>query len=102
MSRRGSRFSGSEDESDINLTPMLDVVFIMLIFFIVTATFIKQGQNKSPPLAYWSLSMKTVTFGLTKNVSIRLRYARTLNVCTRKTPKAVWWCKLTKVRSTKN
>ncbi|MCY4046090.1 MAG: biopolymer transporter ExbD [Cellvibrionales bacterium] len=27
---------------DIDLTPMLDVVFIMLIFFIVTATFIKE------------------------------------------------------------
>ena len=33
----------SDDESDLNLTPMLDVVFIMLIFFIVTATFIKQA-----------------------------------------------------------
>ena len=32
-----------DDESDLNLTPMLDVVFIMLIFFIVTATFIKQA-----------------------------------------------------------
>jgi biopolymer transport protein ExbD len=32
-----------DDESDMNLTPMLDVVFIMLIFFIVTATFIKQA-----------------------------------------------------------
>lgn len=39
----GKQRSGSEDESDINLTPMLDVVFIMLIFFIVTATFIKQA-----------------------------------------------------------
>ncbi|MEM9742819.1 MAG: biopolymer transporter ExbD [Pseudomonadota bacterium] len=33
----------NDDEADINLTPMLDVVFIMLIFFIVTATFIKQA-----------------------------------------------------------
>ena len=33
----------ADDESDLNLTPMLDVVFIMLIFFIVTATFIKQA-----------------------------------------------------------
>lgn len=33
----------SDEDSDINLTPMLDVVFIMLIFFIVTATFIKQA-----------------------------------------------------------
>lgn len=29
------------EEQQIDLTPMLDVVFIMLIFFIVTATFIK-------------------------------------------------------------
>ncbi|MDH3549541.1 MAG: biopolymer transporter ExbD [Gammaproteobacteria bacterium] len=32
-----------EEESEINLTPMLDVVFIMLIFFIVTASFIKEA-----------------------------------------------------------
>ena len=38
LRRRGQ----SDDDADINLTPMLDVVFIMLIFFIVTATFIKQ------------------------------------------------------------
>ncbi len=31
-----------EDEGDVNVTPLLDIVFIMLIFFIVTATFIKE------------------------------------------------------------
>jgi biopolymer transport protein ExbD len=36
-------FSGEEEENEINLTPMLDVVFIMLIFFIVTASFIKEA-----------------------------------------------------------
>ena len=40
--KRGS-LSVEEDENEINLTPMLDVVFIMLIFFIVTATFIKEA-----------------------------------------------------------
>jgi biopolymer transport protein ExbD len=29
--------------SEVNLTPMLDVVFIMLIFFIVTASFVKEA-----------------------------------------------------------
>jgi biopolymer transport protein ExbD len=43
MRREANRFSRTDEESDINLTPMLDVVFIMLIFFIVTATFIKQA-----------------------------------------------------------
>ena len=37
-----------EDESTIDITPMLDVVFIMLIFFIVTATFIKESTVASP------------------------------------------------------
>jgi len=42
--RRTDLSMGQEDEGDeINLTPMLDVVFIMLIFFIVTASFIKEA-----------------------------------------------------------
>ena len=42
-----------EEESEINLTPMLDVVFIMLIFFVVTATFIKEFgvPVSSPPVS---------------------------------------------------
>jgi biopolymer transport protein ExbD len=32
-----------DEESSIDITPMLDVVFIMLIFFIVTATFVKES-----------------------------------------------------------
>lgn len=37
-----SRTSAEREESDVNVTPLLDIVFIMLIFFIVTATFIKE------------------------------------------------------------
>jgi biopolymer transport protein ExbD len=32
-----------EQQSEVDLTPMLDVVFIMLIFFVVTAAFIKEA-----------------------------------------------------------
>ena len=32
----------AEEETEINITPMLDIVFIMLIFFIVTTSFIKE------------------------------------------------------------
>lgn len=32
-----------EENEEINMTPMLDVVFIMLIFFIVTAIFVKEA-----------------------------------------------------------
>jgi len=41
MSRR--RRVREDEESEVNLTPMLDVVFIMLIFFIVTASFVKEA-----------------------------------------------------------
>lgn len=41
-----------DDSNEIDLTPMLDVVFIMLIFFIVTASFVKEqgiDPNVPPP-----------------------------------------------------
>ena len=31
-----------EEDTEINITPMLDIVFIMLIFFIVTTSFIRE------------------------------------------------------------
>ncbi len=38
------------EEEEVNLTPMLDVVFIMLIFFIVTASFVKEsGMDVNRP-----------------------------------------------------
>ena len=37
------RFISEEPDDDINMTPMLDIVFIMLIFFIVTASFVKES-----------------------------------------------------------
>lgn len=49
--RRLSRVE-AEEEQEINITPMLDVVFIMLIFFIVTATFVKEtGIDVNKPEA---------------------------------------------------
>ena len=41
--RRNKRGGTEDNPSEIDLTPMLDVVFIMLIFFIVTASFIKEA-----------------------------------------------------------
>ncbi len=42
MRRRSSR-SSIEEQADIDMTPMLDIVFIMLIFFIVTTSFVKES-----------------------------------------------------------
>ena len=41
MARRGLS-SREEEEVELNMTPMLDVVFVLLIFFIVTAVFVKE------------------------------------------------------------
>jgi biopolymer transport protein ExbD len=57
MKTVASSLKKKKDESSIDLTPMLDVVFILLIFFVVTASFVKestlnvQGQdpNNNPP-----------------------------------------------------
>ena len=50
MRKHIASVSNQEDENEINLTPMLDVVFIMLIFFIVTASFIREkGLDATRP-----------------------------------------------------
>ena len=36
------KYKRKKDESEINITPLLDIVFIMLIFFIVTTSFVKE------------------------------------------------------------
>ncbi|MEE4211920.1 MAG: biopolymer transporter ExbD [Parvularcula sp.] len=47
---RGRRRGGQGDAADVNVTPLLDIVFIMLIFFIVTATFVfEDGLNPNLP-----------------------------------------------------
>ena len=52
MSFSCTRKNRRSDEADVDMTPMLDIVFIMLIFFIVTATFLdEQGLDfaQAPP-----------------------------------------------------
>jgi biopolymer transport protein ExbD len=61
MRRNAIRKSADTDGGEIDLTPMLDVVFIMLIFFIVTASFIKEaGIEVNRPEASTASSKKNV------------------------------------------
>ncbi len=54
------RAEAEEEAGAIDLTPMLDVVFIMLIFFIVTASFIKEpGVDINRPDATTASAVKT-------------------------------------------
>ena len=51
-----------EDKEEINMTPMLDIVFIMLIFFIVTATFVKEpGIDVTEPKVERGIEKKLAT-----------------------------------------
>lgn len=43
MARRRHLNLAEDEENEINMTPMLDIVFIMLIFFIVTTSFVKES-----------------------------------------------------------
>ena len=50
------------EEAEINITPMLDIVFIMLIFFIVTASFTREtGVVVDKPLADQAAALRNGT-----------------------------------------
>ncbi len=49
----------TDEDTEINITPMLDIVFIMLIFFIVTTSFIKEtGIDPNRPEAATALAQE--------------------------------------------
>jgi biopolymer transport protein ExbD len=61
------------DEAEINITPMLDIVFIMLIFFIVTTSFTKEtGATIIKPQAEQAIALKsgTILIGIKPNDDI--------------------------------
>ena len=68
--RRNNQAAAAEDEAQIDLTPMLDVVFIMLIFFIVTASFIKEaGVEVNRPEASTSNPVENVNILVAVNAN---------------------------------
>ncbi|GGY42716.1 ExbD/TolR family protein [Parvularcula lutaonensis] len=77
MSRRGLQ-SATEEEEDVNITPLLDIVFIMLIFFIVTSTFIKEpGVEVVRPVAVTQVEQNpAVLIAITENDEIYINKER--------------------------
>ena len=70
-----SQMLSDEEEAKIDLTPMLDVVFIMLIFFIVTATFVKElalDVNKPPDQAITESDSKSITIVIRSNDEVAI------------------------------
>ena len=58
------------EDAEINITPMLDIVFIMLIFFIVTTSFTKEtGATIIKPVAEQSIALQngTILIGIRPN-----------------------------------
>jgi len=69
MARRHAR----TDDAEINITPMLDIVFIMLIFFIVTTSFTKEtGAAIAKPIAEQAAALQngTILIGIRPNDDI--------------------------------
>jgi len=61
------------EEAEINITPMLDIVFIMLIFFIVTTSFSREtGATLIKPLAEQAVLLRngTILIGIRSNDEI--------------------------------
>lgn len=65
----------TQSEVDINLTPMLDVVFILLIFFIVTASFVQEtGMNIALSTAESAVPQQaSIHIGIDSNGDIRIK-----------------------------
>mgnify|MGYP000211073713 CR=1 FL=1 len=67
------RIATHGDEAEINITPMLDIVFIMLIFFIVTTSFTKEtGASIIKPVAEQAVALQngTILIGVRPNDEI--------------------------------
>jgi biopolymer transport protein ExbD len=56
--RRRRSVLGSEESMDINISPLIDMVFILLIFFIVTTVFVEEtGVEVEKPEAASALQL---------------------------------------------
>jgi biopolymer transport protein ExbD len=68
-----ARRHAHREDAEINITPMLDIVFIMLIFFIVTTSFTKEtGAAIIKPVAEQAIALQngTILIGIRPNGEI--------------------------------
>ncbi|MEC8825539.1 MAG: biopolymer transporter ExbD [Verrucomicrobiota bacterium] len=70
MARKFQRFGepASDDTSEINISPLIDVVFILLIFFIVTTVFVEETGveiNKPRAATQQDLEKNSILIGVT-------------------------------------
>jgi biopolymer transport protein ExbD len=68
-----SSLTASEEQTDINISPLIDMVFILLIFFIVTTVFVEEpGVEVSKPRAVSieNLEKNSILIAITSNARI--------------------------------
>ncbi|MCP5207240.1 MAG: biopolymer transporter ExbD [Hahellaceae bacterium] len=73
MRHRFPFFKSDDEDVEINMTPMLDVVFILLIFFIVTTSFVRESGvevNRPEAQSTAALSQKSVLVAITSDNQI--------------------------------
>lgn len=70
-----AKYEQEENSADINIAPLIDMVFILLIFFIITTTFNRQtGIDVTKPRAQSSeiIGRKVVMVGITRDGAIHV------------------------------
>jgi biopolymer transport protein ExbD len=73
MSRRRVFASGDKGSDDINISPLIDMVFILLIFFIVTTVFVEEaGVEVTKPQAASAIQLekKSILIAITANGNV--------------------------------
>ncbi len=68
--RRFRHFSANDSSSEINISPLIDVVFILLIFFIVTTVFVEEtgvDVNKPRAASAEDLEKNSILIAVTSN-----------------------------------
>lgn len=73
MGKNKKALSASDDVEDINISPLIDMVFILLIFFIVTTVFVEEpGVDVVKPVAYNAadLPKNCILIGVTESDNI--------------------------------
>ena len=69
----------ANEEADVNVTPLLDIVFIMLIFFIVTSTFVKEPGievNRPEAVSAQERKLASIIIAISENDEIWINKER--------------------------
>lgn len=79
------RATSNAEAADVNITPLLDIVFILLIFFIVTATFLREKgiristPDDTPPEDIVTIPPPALLLSVQEDGFVRVNNIRTID-----------------------